>query len=148
MSKDDNIPAVRRYEKGDRVYVTAQRIWVILVALVGAKKLPNWKPGPGKGAPTITYGELVQLIDRSHLAGRTIRNELGIIGHFCRLNGLPCLNTLVVNQFGECGEAVVVSEGSDPRSDRREIMKIDWFSYGVPTTGTLRKVHSKFNLSN
>ncbi|WP_432769252.1 MAG: hypothetical protein HEQ22_00495 [Sphingopyxis sp.] len=147
MAKDE-IPAIRHYGRGDRVYVTAQRIWVILVALVEAKRLPNWKPRPGKGAPTITYGELVQLINRSHLAGRTIRNELGIIGHYCRMNSLPCLNTLVVNQFGECGESVVVSEGRDPAGDRREIMKIDWFAYGVPTTGTLRKVHSKFNVGH
>jgi hypothetical protein len=70
-----------------------------------------------------------------------LSRQLGIIGQYCRLNDLPALNSIVVNQAtGEPGEDVVVRDGRTPKQERKAVMAQDWFQFGVPTTGTLRKV--------
>jgi hypothetical protein len=89
----------------------------------------------------ITYGDLAAELGYSHQAGRTLSRQLGMIGKFCKLNGLPCLNTLVVNAItDECGDEVVVSKGRNSKQERRAVMDFNWFEVGVPTTGTFRKV--------
>lgn len=142
-NEDSGIKPIRRYGKGDQVHVTAQRIWMILVALAKARTLPDVtiRP-PSRTVPTITYGELCEMVERSYKAGRTLGRELMTVGAYCKLNGLPCLNALVVNLGGDCGHGVVLTDGNDPAMERRAISKVDWFKFGVPTTGTLRKVYS------
>jgi len=141
-AKIDGVPAIRRYARGDQLHVTAQRIWMILVALAQAPRLPDVAVGKGgRRVPTITYGELADMIGRSFQAGRTMNRELLIIGEYCKLNNLPCLNALVVNLEGDCGHGVVLSQGS-AGAERRAIAKVDWFALGVPTTGTLRKLYA------
>ena len=63
------------------------------------------------------------------------------MGEYCKLNGLPCLNAMVVYKDGDCGDGVVLS-AADSRTERRKVADVDWFRYGVPTTGTLRKLYS------
>lgn len=131
-----DIPPIRRYKEGDRVYVQAQRIWLILTAFVG---------GPTRGPhdeATITYGRLAQLMGHpDRRAGHTLGRQLGIIGEYCRLNDLPTLNSIVVNQTtGAPGEEVLLREGRTVKQEQRAVMRQDWFSLGVPTTGALRKV--------
>ena len=136
------IPAIRRYGRGDQLHVTAQRVWTILVALAQAARLPEVtvKRRP-RSAPTITYGELADVVGRGYQAGRTLSRELFIVGEYCKRNGLPCLNAMVVYKDGDCGDGVVLSE-TDARAERRAIAAVDWFEYGVPTTGTLRKLYA------
>ena len=137
-----SVPAIRRYGRGDQLHVTAQRVWTILVALAQAARLPDVtvKRQP-RNAPTITYGELADLVGRGFRAGRTLSRELMIIGEYCRQNGLPCLNAMVTYKDGDCGDGVVLS-AADARSERRAIAAVDWFEYGVPSAGTLRKQYS------
>ena len=132
----DEIPPIRRYETGDRLYVQAQRIWLILVAFVS---------GPTRGPTdekTITYGKLAELMGHpDKRAGRTLGRQLGIIGQYCRLNDLPALNAIVVDQItGAPGEGVLLGDGRTIKQEQKAVMAQDWFQFGVPTTGTLRKV--------
>ena len=144
MAKADGaaVPDIRRYGRGDQLHVTAQRVWTILVSLAQAARLPDVtvKRRP-RSAPTITYGELADLVGRGFQAGRTLSRELFIVGEYCKRNGLPCLNAMVVYKDGDCGGGVVLS-AADTRAERRAIAGVDWFEYGVPTTGTLRKLYA------
>lgn len=136
------IPPIRRYGAGDPIHVTAQRVWLILVTLAQVPRLPDLPLSGRRSVPTITYGQLASAIGRSYLAGRTFTRELLIVGEYCLQNNLPCLNALVVTRFGECGEGVVTTNGRDPKIERKEIARQDWFEVGIPTTGTLRKVYA------
>lgn len=130
------IPTIRRYQEGDRLYVQAQRIWLILVSFVSG---PTRKADDSK---TLTYGELAELMgypDRR--AGHMLGRQLGIIGEVCRLNDLPALNSIVVNQAtGVPGEEVLLRDGRTLKQEQRDVMRQDWFQLGIPTTGTFRTV--------
>ena len=130
------IPAIRRYGEGDRIYVQAQRIWLILVAFVSG---PTRRRNDDK---TITYGELAELMGYAdRRAGHMLGRQLGIIGEFCRLNDLPALNSIVINRStGVPGEEVLLRDGRSVKQEQNAVMRQDWFQVGVPTTGTLRKV--------
>ena len=136
-SRPNHIPAIRRYAAGDRLPVQAQRIWLILTGFVSGR------PGPRKtDARTMTYGELAERMGHSdRRAGHTLGRQLGIVGHYCLMNGLPALNAIVVNQdTGEPGGDVVLTPPGDFRREVRAIYNTDWYAVGVPSTGTLRKV--------
>lgn len=74
-------------------------------------------------------------------AGYTLSRQLGIVGTYCVMNGLPALNAIVVNATTNVpGEDVVLSPGRTFPQELRAIYRQDWYAVGVPTTGTLRKV--------
>ena len=74
-------------------------------------------------------------------AGQTLAIPLGIVGEYCRVNDLPTLNSIVVNQeTGVPGDHVLVRDGKTYKDEQREVMNTDWFAYRVPTTGAFRKV--------
>lgn len=51
------------------------------------------------------------------------------------------LNVIVVNQTtGLPGDHVVLRDGFTVPQEQREVLKYDWFSVRVPTTGTFRQV--------
>ena len=137
----DDIPNIKRYDLGDRLYVQAQRIWLILVSFVMS---PTRKANDPK---TITYGEVAELMrypDRR--AGHMLSRQLGIIGQYCRLNDLPALNSIVVNQTtGVPGEDVLLRDNRTVKEEQRAVMAEDWFALRIPTTGTLRKVWDSMN---
>jgi hypothetical protein len=137
----DDIPEIRRYDVGDRIYVQAQRIWLILVAFV---KSPTRRPGDPK---TITYGEVAEQMGYpDKRAGHMLSRQLGIIGEYCRLNDLPTLNSIVVNQTtGVPGEDVLLRDGCSVKEEQRAVMTEDWFALRVPSTGTFRKVWDSMN---
>lgn len=126
---------LRRYGAGDRVYVQAQRIWLILAGFVSGPTRKSNDP------TTLTYGELAQAMGLSPQAGRTLGRQLGIVGHCCIENGLPALNAIVVNgATGAPGDWVVLSDGNTVAREQRAVFQQDWYEVGVPTTGMLRKV--------
>jgi hypothetical protein len=135
------IPPLRHYKKGDRLYVQAQQIWLILAAFVSG---PTRKANDDK---TMRYGQLAERMGYAdRRAGHMLSRQLGIIGEFCRLNDLPALNSVVVNQAtGLPGEDVVVREGRTVKQEQRDVMRQDWLQLGVPTTGTFRKVWESLN---
>lgn len=137
----DDIPEIKRYDQGDRIYVQAQRIWLVLVAFV---KTPLRRPSDPK---TITYGEVAELMGYAdRRAGHMLSRQLGIIGEYCRLNDLPTLNSIVVNQTtGMPGEDVLLRDGHSIKDEQRAVLKEDWFALRVPSTGTLRKVWQSMN---
>jgi hypothetical protein len=136
----DTIPAIKRFERGDRLYVQAQQIWLILVALVMSEQ--SGAPARPGRARTITYGDLAIRMGRADgRAGHTLSRQLGIIGRLCIQNKLPALNAIVVNQVtGEPGGDVVLNHNKKPAQERADVMKVDWFQLRVPTTGTFRQV--------
>lgn len=138
-----NIPKIRNFAPGDPLHVSAQQIWIILVALCQARRFEQIRVPPTK-PPTITYGELAVMIGRSNLAGRTLSRQLMIVGLYCKENDLPCLNALVVDRFGECGEGVVTTNERHPKEERKAVARQDWFAVGIPSTGTLRKVYANW----
>lgn len=130
------IPPVKYFQRGDRLYVQAQQIWLILVSkIMSSSRNPNL---PFK----ITYGEVAEAMGYpNRQAGHTIGRQLGIVGVYCKMNNLPPLNTIVVNQAtGEPGDEVVVRNGKTVVQEQRAVMKQDWYAVRVPTTGTFRKV--------
>jgi hypothetical protein len=128
------LPAIRKYSHGDRVYVRAQQVWLILVAHVMSTT--------GKFADRLlTYGELATRMGLNKKAAIGLGRELGIVGQYCVRNGLPALNCIVVSQqTGTPGHGVVVSKKKTWRDDARESLNTDWFRFRVPSTGTLRQV--------
>ena len=137
----NEIPDIKHYGIGDRIYVQAQRIWLVLVAFVMS---PTRKPRDPK---TITYGEVAELMgypDRR--AGHMLGRQLGIVGTYCIRNGLPPLNAIVVTEAtGMPGDEVLLRPGRTPEQEQRAVMDEDWFALRMPTTGTLRKVWDSMN---
>ena len=128
--KESAVPRIKSFGAGGRRFVQAQQVWLVLVAHV--MHLPK---------ETITYGELAEKMKMSRLAGRTLNIPLGIVGEYCRVNNLPTLNSIVVNQeTGVPGDHVVVRNGRTYKDEQDEVAETDWFNYRVPTTGTFRRV--------
>jgi hypothetical protein len=126
---------LRRYAVGDRIYVQAQRIWLVLTGFVSS---PIRKPSDPE---TITYGELAVAMGMDPRAGVTLGRQLGIVGRFCLDNDLPALNAIVVNaETGFPGDYVVLSPGKTARKEQKAVLVQDWYEVGVPTTSQLRKV--------
>lgn len=129
------IPKIKHFARGDRVYVQAQQIWLILTAYVHY--------GPRRSRPTtITYGELaLEMGFEDTRAGYTLARQLGIVGHYCVYNGLPALNAIVVNQDTKMpGDEVVLRANRSVHEEQKAVMKQNWFGLRVPTTGTFRRV--------
>lgn len=132
-----DIPAIKRYGSNERLYVTAQQIWVILVSVVmGAPRSKS------AGLPTITYGNLALKMGYSdRRVGFTLGRQLGIIGYYCKMNDIPTLNSIVINQDSKLpGDHVVLSDGNSIYDEQVAVMNEDWFGIRVPSTGTFRKV--------
>lgn len=131
----NDIPLLRRFEKGDRVYVTAQAIWVALVCAVMASDRNPKQPF------LLTYGDLAAALGMDRKAGITLVRQLGIVGHLCVLYDLPTLNSIVINEkTGQPGDHVVTRPGKTPKQEQMDVMRENWFQIRVPTTGTLRKI--------
>lgn len=128
-------PDIRRYSHGDRVYVRAQQVWMILVAHVMMTKGLTFRER------LLSYGQLAARMGISPQAAIGLGRELGIIGEYCLQNGLPALNCIVVNQLSWTpGDSVVVGRKKTWRDEARDSHNEDWFKYRVPSTGTLRQV--------
>ena len=144
--EDTFVPKVKEFEIGDRRHVQAQRIWLILTAHVMAWQRPPTEPRrPHKlSEKFITYGDLAERMKMNRKAGLNLGPPLGIVGEYCRLNGLPTLNSIVTlrSRPGEPGSRVLVRDGKTYQEEQREVMERDWFKYRVPTTGTFRKVEA------
>ena len=130
------IPAIRRFGRGDRLHVQAQRIWMILAGHVSGNGERR-----RRGELTLTYGELALRMGYDDTrAGHMLSRQLGIVGEYCLLNDLPALNAIVVNsKTGVAGEDVVLTPGLSPRQEVAAVHRQDWYEVGVPTPGTLRR---------
>lgn len=127
-------PLIRLFGPSNRVYVRAQQIWLILVAHIMSTT------GPLRNR-LLTYGELAERMGLDRRAGIGLGPALGIIGEYCKLNGLPCMSTLVVSEAtGVPGDGVVVRQGRNYRDDQRDAVRVNWFNYRIPTSGTFRQV--------
>jgi hypothetical protein len=125
-----SIPAARRFARGDRLAIQAQRIWLILSGWAALMKR------------TITYGELANLMGHADKrAGHVLARQLGIVGRYCTVNDLPPLNAIVVNGTTKMpGHDVVLRAGRTAKQEIQAVLKEDWFSIRVPTTGTFRQI--------
>jgi hypothetical protein len=123
------IPPLKTFEPGNRVYVRAQQVWLILVAHVMS------------GRQALTYGDLADKMGIDRRAAIGLHRELGIVAMFCIQNDLPAITCLVVGQDTRApGPGVLYRSGKSWQEDQRDASRIDWFKYRVPTTGTLRQV--------
>ena len=127
----------KRYGKGDRIFVQAQQIWLILTShSVFQPDTSEW----GKGI--ITYSDLAELMGKSRQAARTLDRQLGTVGYYCLENGLPPLNAVVVNQeTGMPGSYVVETKPGSWKRDQKKVLKQDWFSVRPPSIRALRLVY-------
>ncbi|HEY0164968.1 MAG TPA: hypothetical protein VGB39_06310, partial [Sphingomicrobium sp.] len=102
------------YEDGDRLWVQAQRMWTILVGIVIASQVTRAGPAVAR----ITYGDLAEAMGKPRQAGRTLTRQLWMIGEYCKFNGLPTLNSIVVNQeTGLPGHDVVLNTGKTVKQE-------------------------------
>ena len=88
----------------------------------------------------MTYGDLAIKMGHNPRAGIGLGRELGIVGKYCIDNNLPGLNCMVVGQETGTPGFGVLHRGKSWTDDAREVVKLNWFEYRVPTTGTLRQV--------
>lgn len=131
---DDTTP-LRRFKKGDRIYVQAQQIWLVLTCLVMRSDRNPRRP------LLISYGDLAEAMGMPRRAGITLGRQLGIIGRLCILNELPTLNSIVVNDTtNEPGDHVVTRPGKNYKQEQADVMRENWHGIRAPSTGTLRKV--------
>ena len=126
-------PKARYYGKGDPIHVSAQQIWMILVAFIESKRKEL-----GKTPPLITYGQVVEAMGLAPNAGRTIARQLGVIAEFCAANKLPLLNTIVVRKDDQQPGIGVITTG-DLLRDQKKVHRQDWMSIRIPTTGEFRR---------
>lgn len=131
--------ALKRFREGDRWYVRAQQIWLILVTRVMSSKRDPDRPA------TITYGALAKRMGFADgRAGHVLSTPLGIIGRFCLENDLPPLNAIVVKASDrEPGDAVYKRPNRTVAEEQADVMQVDWFSLRVPTTGTFRDIYEQ-----
>lgn len=135
------VPA-KVFAKGDPLFVQSQQIWTILTAFVMMKSFTNADGKRRRDLPDlISYKELAALMGRpgqQHVLGR----QLGIIGIYCLMNGLPALNAVVVGEkHEEPGDGVIVGDGRSWREEMDKVHAQDWFELRPPTVGALRKVY-------
>lgn len=144
IAKGVAVPEAKRFGVGDQRHVQAQRVWMILTAHVMKEWEWEGKPRPPGGRKDdllITYGELAERMRMDPRAGRTLTIPLGIVGEYCRVNGLPTLNSIVIREDTRVpGDHVLVRDGKTYRNEQSEVMRTDWFAYRVPTTGAFRKI--------
>jgi hypothetical protein len=127
-------PRIRIFSSSSRAFIRAQQAWMILTAQVMSTK------GPLKDR-VLTYGDVAERMGLDRRAGISLGPALGIIGEYCIQNGLPALNCLVVSQeTGTPGPGVVFRKGRTWKDDQRDAIRVNWFQYRVPTTGTFRQV--------
>ncbi len=137
-------PTAKFYAPGDRLYVQAQRIWMILTGFM----MQHADRASGM-PPTISYGDLALKMGAADpRAGHTLGRQLGIVGEFCLRNGLPALNAIVVNQqTRQPGAEVVLQAGNSVRAEQRAVAEYDWYTVRPPTTGTLRQIWEETSAS-
>ncbi len=142
---------MKHYEEGNRIPVRSQQVWNILAAQATLKPIREkyeadggWS-GWGKGL--ITYGDLAELMGMNRKAGFTLGKHVGIVAYYCKENGLPPLNSIVVNdQSGEPGHAVVETDGF--QIDQIKVLDgMNWFSIRPPSIRALREVYEKYILN-
>jgi len=129
------IPSLKRFQRGDRIHVQAQQIWLILVAFVMTRPSESKKR-------TITYGEVAQAMGYpDERAGHMLGRQLGIVGKLCALNDLPTLNSIVVTKSTNApGDEVFLRKGRTVAQEQADVLRFNWYNIRVPTTGTFRKV--------
>ena len=125
-------PMVKHYERGDRVHVRSQQIWMILVAFVMNSESRRNR---------LTYGQLANLMGYPDpRVGYTLGLPLGIVCKYCKINNLPLLNLIVVNQETLVpGTDGLVRAGYSLQREQKEIFDEDWFQYRIPSTGAFRR---------
>lgn len=133
-----HIPTIKRFSRGDRLYVQAQQIWLILTAHV-MMRVPKLSPHEPK---TMTYGDLALLMGfEDRRAGHMLSRQLGIVGQLCVNDSIPALNVIVVNaETGVPGDEVVLRPGLSVQDEQKAVFAYNWFELRVPTTGTFRQV--------
>ena len=131
----------REYGRGDRLYVQAQQIWIILSAhaVLRGKESLNGLP---KGL--ISYGDLADLMGKDRRAGHTLGRQLGIVGYYCLNCNLPPLNVIVVTEKEEePGWRVVWTPGKSVEDDQNKVLGYAWFKLRPPTIKALKDVYEK-----
>jgi len=128
---------MKRFGPGDRLYVQAQQIWLILAAHV--MHSPERRRGD---VATISYGDVAEAMGRpDRRAGHTLGRQLGLIARYCVANDIAPLNAIVVVRgSGLPGVEVILREGRSLAREQRAVMREDWFSIRVPTTGMFKRV--------
>lgn len=133
---EDRMSQLKEFKPGDRIYVRAQQVWLVLVGFVMFSQKTN---SPIK---TMTYENFALAMGYGDpRMGYRLGRELGIVGACCTDNGLPTLNAIVVaKDTGLPGHQVLLPDGWTVRMAQEDVMKENWLRWRVPTIGTLRQV--------
>ena len=139
---DYEFKPITYFEPGDRIYAQAQQAWVILTGVVTAHQMGY----SNLGQPLVTYGDLAEAMGKGRQAGRTLTRQLWMIGEYCKFNGLPTLNSIVVNQeTGLPGHDVVLNSGNDAQTEMRNVGRYRWSMLRPPSIATFRDVWEQIN---
>jgi hypothetical protein len=136
---------MKKYDRGDRIPVRAQQMWLILTAQAVLKPDGDYEEGAGWsgwGRGIISYGALATQMGMNSKAGVTFSRHLGLLGFYCQQEGLPPLNVIAVNAVtGIPGYGVVETEGFE--KDQEKVLNEPWFSYRPPSIKALRDVYDE-----
>ena len=118
---------VNRFDEEPTLYTRALQIWQILIS-----KATNRQ--------TLTYGELAGILE---FGGASVLGRfLDPVMRYCRINELPSLTIIVVNQeTGQPGTGL--SAIDDHNRAREEVFNYDWFGIFPPTPAEFETAHRK-----
>jgi hypothetical protein len=126
--------ALQTYSRPATIYEQAHQLWPILTSWVVLQC-----HGRMQRAGIITYGEAATYMGYPPNAGRTLGRPLGIISNFCSQNGIPRLNSIVVDfETGTPGDGIPVDFKGTFEDMQKEVFKYDWFGVIAPTRRSLR----------
>ena len=133
------------YQKGDRIPVRAQQIWLILTAHAVLKPAgkykkkvgwSGWRPG------LITFGDIADQMGMNRKAGVTLVRHVALLGYYCQKNDLPPINVIAVNGGdGLLNEHAITTQGPD--LDQKAVWEYNWFTLRPPTIRELTKIYEE-----
>jgi hypothetical protein len=102
----------------------ARQIYLVLIGLA-------------KNRQTIEYGELWQIIYPGSLGhGQASANSLGCLVQWCKANGLPLINTLVINKAKRLPSKPFCE---DIAAEQERVFGYDWFAIDPPLEDELQE---------
>lgn len=127
MPRKTKTATVKKFDDIRKNSARALQIWQILIGAAHSRR-------------TLTYGILRDLL---HYEGAGVFDEqLGHIMAWCRLNGLPPLTIIVVNQ-----ETGLPGSGLPPRmlhEEREKVFKEDWYAIYPPSEAQLTEAFEQW----
>jgi hypothetical protein len=109
-----------------------QYLWRVLTWQAAEKRL-------------VTYTRLAYLVKIEHDSEAQFIQLCRIIDRLCEVSSIPILNTIVVNNYGECASRM---ESHNLAHHQQDVFKFPWTDYRIPSRLVIREVYQKLVEAN